>query len=69
MFICLRPLASYGPMYTPLDTLYTCIQYTYSHRGKGGGGRANQREGSRGNSSQSRIENTNMSDCIKSQKL
>jgi hypothetical protein len=31
---------------TPLNTvLYTCIQYTYSHREGGEGGRAHQREG------------------------
>jgi hypothetical protein len=34
-------------------TLYTCILYTYSHRKGGEGGRADQREGQRGNSSQS----------------
>ncbi len=40
VFFCLTP-------YSSLYTLYTCIQFTYSHREgrKGGGGRANQREG------------------------
>ncbi len=35
--------------------LFTCIQYTYSHR-EGGGGEGQQ--------SQSWVENTNMTDCI-----
>jgi hypothetical protein len=34
----------------PPYTLYTCIQYTYSHRDGGGeGGRVDQREGENGN--------------------
>jgi hypothetical protein len=48
----------------PLHT-YTCIQYTYSHR-EGGGGEFNQKEGERGNSSKSWVENTNLTDCISS---
>jgi hypothetical protein len=60
VFICLRPGTPYPPPYT----LYTCIQYTYSHRE--GGGELNQREGERGNSSQSWVENINMTDCISS---
>jgi hypothetical protein len=42
VFICLRPRTSYPP--TPLQSLYKCIQYTYSHR-EGGGGELNQRVG------------------------
>ncbi len=45
----------------PLHTVYV-YQYTHSHRE--GGGELNQREGERGNSSQSRVENTNMADCM-----
>jgi hypothetical protein len=63
VFICLRPRTPYSPPYT----LYTCIQYTYSHReGGGGAGDLKQREGGRGNSSQSWVENTNMTNCISS---
>jgi hypothetical protein len=40
VFICLG-LRTPDP---PLCTLYTCIQYTYSHRDGGGGG-GGQREG------------------------
>ncbi len=46
----------------PPYTLYSCIQYTYSHR-EGGRGRANQKEGYRGTKP---VENTNMTDCISS---
>ncbi len=49
----------------PFYILYTCIQYTYSH-GRGEGVELNQRESYRGNSSQSWVENTNMTDCISS---
>ena len=35
VFICQRPITSYPP---PPYTLYTCMQYTYSHR-EGGRGR------------------------------
>jgi hypothetical protein len=45
-------------------TLYTCKQYTYSHRERGGG-ELNQREGERSNSSQSWVENTNMTKVAK----
>jgi hypothetical protein len=34
------PLPTYDPILPPLMyTLYTCIQYTYSHRKVGGGGK------------------------------
>jgi hypothetical protein len=47
-------------------TLHTCIQYSILiHTGKGeGGGGLNQREVERGNSSQSWVENINLTDCI-----
>ncbi len=45
----------------PPYALYTCILYTYSHRE---GGEMKKRKGYRGNSSQSWVENTNMTDCI-----
>ncbi len=64
MFICLRLRTPYPS--PPLYTLYTCIQYTYSHREGGEGGELNQRKGERGNSSQSWVENTNMTDSIAS---
>jgi hypothetical protein len=38
--------------------VYTCIKHTYSKREGGEGGRLNQREGERGNSSQSWVEYT-----------
>jgi hypothetical protein len=54
-----------NPMPSPHNyTLYTCMIYhTYSHEG-GGGRELNQREGESGNSSQSWVENTNITDCI-----
>jgi hypothetical protein len=39
---------------------------TYSHREGGEGGELNQRVGKKGNSSQSWVENNNMTDCISS---
>jgi hypothetical protein len=65
VFICLRP----PPLLWP-NTPHSCIRvhrfiytvylfYLFTR----GWGRANQREGWRGNSSQSWVENTNMSDC------
>jgi hypothetical protein len=55
-FICLRHRTPYPPLYTS----YACIQYTYSHR-KGGTGRIVEPERlGNGNSSQSWVENTNM---------
>jgi hypothetical protein len=44
-----------------------CLYILYFDFGKGGGvGELNQREGEKGNSSQSCVENTNMTDCISS---
>ncbi len=61
--ICLRP----GPPFPPLHTVYTCIQYTYSHREGGRGEELNKREGERRNRrecrSQSWVENTKISEC------
>ncbi len=48
------PLPSYDPILPPPYTLYTRTQYTYSHREGGGGGRANNIEGQRGNIKQNR---------------
>jgi len=58
VFICLRPKTPYPPSYT----LYMCIGtvYLFIQEGEGAGGELNQREGVRGNSSQSWVENTNM---------
>jgi hypothetical protein len=63
VFICLRPSTPY-----PLlpYTLYTCIQYIIHTEEWGEVEELNQREGWRGNSSQSWVENTNMNDCISS---
>ncbi len=61
VFICLQ-----NTLPPPPYTLFTCIQYTYSHREDGEGGESNQREGEKCNSSQSRVENTNMTYFISS---
>jgi hypothetical protein len=45
------------------NTLYMCILNTYSYR-EGGRGEMNWKEGERGNSSQSWVENANLTDCI-----
>ncbi len=58
VIFCLRPEPHTAP---PPYTLYTCIQYTYSHKE---GGEKNQREGQRGNSSLRWVENTNGTNCI-----
>jgi hypothetical protein len=58
------------PIPPPL-THCVCGYSILIHTGKGnggGGGGLNQREGERGNSSRSWIENTNMTDCISSLK-
>jgi hypothetical protein len=49
----------------PSYTLYMCIQYTYLFT-QGSGGELNQREGVRGNSSQSWVENTKMKNDLQS---
>jgi hypothetical protein len=56
VFICLRNRAPYS--LPPLHTLNVYI-HIFVHIGKGEGGELNQREGSRGNSSQIWVENTN----------
>ncbi len=60
VFICLRPRTP-NP---PLHTVYVYIEYLFT-QGRGAG-EFNRREGERGNSSQSWVENTNMTDCISS---
>ncbi len=64
--LCGRFLSVWGlESHTPLYTLYTCIQNTYSHReGRGVRGRFEPERRKRGNSSQSWVENTNITDCI-----
>jgi hypothetical protein len=42
-------------------SVYTVLYFEF---GKGGGRQVNQKEGERSNSSQSWVENTNMTDCI-----
>jgi hypothetical protein len=56
MFICLRPRSAYHPPPLPLHTVFTQERW----------GELNLREGESGNSSQSWVENTNMTDCISS---
>ncbi len=48
---------------TPSQPHTVCIYCTLT---QGGGGELNQREGYRGNSSQTWVKNTNMTDCISS---
>jgi hypothetical protein len=65
-FICLRPRTPYHPHLTHYIRVYT-IQYNniIIHTGKGGG-ELNQREGEKGNSSQSWVKNINMTEFISS---
>ncbi len=60
MFICLRPRTPYHPPLTHCIHVYSILIHTE----KGGGGELNQKEGLRGNSLQSQVEDTNMTDCI-----
>jgi hypothetical protein len=61
VFIYLRPRTPHPP---PLHTVYG-VYSILIHTGKGGvGWEFNQREGQRGNSSQSWVENSNLTDCI-----
>jgi hypothetical protein len=53
------------PHSPPLHTVYVHTVYQFT-QGRGEGGELNQREGERGNSSQSWVENTNMTDYISS---
>jgi hypothetical protein len=61
VFICLRPGAPYPPPITHCIRVYSILINT----GKGERG-GELREGERGNSSQSWVKNTNMTDCISS---
>jgi hypothetical protein len=65
MFICLKSRTPSSP--PPLHTVYEYLYSILIHTGKvGGGEELNQREGERGGSSQSWVENANMTDCISS---
>ncbi len=61
VFFCLRPRIPYPSLLTHCLRVYRIL----IHTGKGGGGTVNQREEKRGSSSQSCVENTNMTaDCL-----
>jgi hypothetical protein len=65
--LCGRCLSVWGPERNTLHPLHTVrVCSTYSHREGGRGGELNQRTGERRNSSQSWVENTNMTDCMSS---
>jgi len=61
VFICLRLRTPYPP-----PDLHTCIRVHSILFHTGEGGKLNQREGERGSSLQSWVENTNMTDCFSS---
>jgi hypothetical protein len=67
VFICLRPRTPY-PSPPPLHTVYVYKVYLFTQESGdwGGWGELNQREVEKGNSSQSWVENTNMTECISS---
>ncbi len=54
-----------NPIPLPLHTVNEYTVYLFT-QGRGEGGEVNQREGYWGNSSQTRVENTNMTECISS---
>ncbi len=65
--LCGRCLSVWGPEPQHPPSLHTVYVYTvYLFTQRKGGGRLNQREGKRGNSSQSWVENTSTTDCISS---
>ncbi len=66
VFICLRPRTTYPLPLTHCIQVYVVQHTVLIHTEKGGGGELNQREGERVNSSQSWVENTNMTNCISS---
>jgi hypothetical protein len=59
-FICLRPRTPY--LLPPLQTVYVHTVYLFT-QGKDDGGEVKRIEGQQ---TQSRVENTNMTDCISS---
>ncbi len=63
VLICLRPRTPYPLPLKHCIRVYSLSTGTYLHR-EGEGRDLNQREGDRDNSSQSWVENTNMTDCI-----
>jgi hypothetical protein len=65
VFICLRPPPLLRPISSPHPPHAVDVYIVYLFT-QGRGGEVNQREGYWGNSSQSWVENTNMSDCISS---
>ncbi len=63
----MQNMVSSRSQHPPPPPSHTLSVYIVFDTGKGGGGgELNQREGQMGNSSQSWVENTNMSDCISS---
>jgi hypothetical protein len=65
VFFCLRPIPLPPP---PPPTHCISVYSILIHKGKGGGGELNQREGERVNrgeyTSQSWVENTNKTECL-----
>ncbi len=65
---CKRDFAAGVYLSEAQDTIHppplTHCEYTYSHKEDGEGGELNQREGDKCNSSQSWVENTNMTHFI-----
>jgi hypothetical protein len=66
VFICLMPRTPYPPPPPPTHFIRIYVQFTFSYR-EGKRGESWTRE--KGNSSQSWIENTIMTDCISSLKI
>ncbi len=64
-FTSLRSRTPPPPTLYSIQYMYAVYLFTHRRVGGRGGGELNQREGEKGNSSQS-VENTNMTDCISS---